>query len=88
MSNITALEPNLVVDACGMREPLATVDDAMADGIQRGQSGERGPERFGVVRCEVVLGLELVAGAEQAELEAAGARVDDEDAHAQTRSAA
>jgi hypothetical protein len=29
-----------------------------------------------------VLGLELVAGAEQAELEAAGARVDDEDAHA------
>ena len=79
---------DVVVDEHGLAEARAAVDDAVADGVQRGQSGERRPERFGVVRREVVLGLELVAGAEQAELEAARARVDDEDAHAQWDSVA
>ena len=34
----------------GVAEALAAVHDAVADRVQRGQSGERGPERFGVVR--------------------------------------
>jgi hypothetical protein len=55
------------------------VYDAVADGVRRRQLGERRVERLAVVWRQVALGLERVAGTEQAQLEAAGARVDDQD---------
>ena len=74
---------DVVIDERGLAEAHAAVHDPVAHGVRRGQSVERGFEGRTVGRRQVVFGLELVGGPEQTQLEAAGARVDDEDAHAQ-----
>ena len=78
---------HVVVDERRVAEARAAVHDAVAHGVRRRQSVEHGLERRAVGRRQVVFGLELVGRPEQAQLEAAGARVDDEDAHVQPGSA-
>ena len=65
----------------GLAEALAAVHDAMADSVGPWHLGERRAERAGVVGGQVALGLELVSRPEQPQLQAARARVDDEDPH-------
>ena len=70
-----------IVDAHRLAKALAPVHDAMPDGIWRGHRGDRGLQRVDVIGRDVGRGLDRVVGAEQPQLQAARARVDDEDTH-------
>ena len=77
--------------ATGPVKRVAAVDDAVADGVELRpcRRARRDPPASVAARLErrqVALGEQLVAGAEQPELQAARARVDDEDPHARPRS--
>ncbi len=71
------------VDPHGTREDRPAVDDPVADGVDRAQAADGALELRGIrdaARCrQVGAALDRVAGAEHPQLEAGGARVDDED---------